>query len=100
MRNKQGVPKLVAALFTGSQRGMAMGIYVTGPAIGGGIRLRLTNSCLLPTLGSWRQVMLLWAGVALVAAVTSLALGRAFAIGPDTAPQQSTPRAVRRNGST
>ena len=34
-----GAPKLVAALFTGSQRGMAMGIYMTGPATGGVVRL-------------------------------------------------------------
>jgi MFS family permease len=30
-----GAPKLVAELFRGSQRGFAMGIYMTGPALGG-----------------------------------------------------------------
>jgi MFS transporter, CP family, cyanate transporter len=29
-----GAPKAVSQLFTGSQRGLAMGIYITGPAIG------------------------------------------------------------------
>ena len=78
-----GAPKLVAALFTGSQRGMAMGIYMTGPATGGVVCLGLTNSWLLPMLSGWRQVMLLWAGVALLAAVIWLALGRVFAVEPN-----------------
>ena len=71
-----GAPKLVAALFTGSQRGMAMGIYMTGPAVGGVVCLGLTNSWLLPALDGWRPVMLLWTAVALVAAAIWWALGR------------------------
>ncbi|MCY3794565.1 MAG: MFS transporter, partial [Gammaproteobacteria bacterium] len=94
-----GAPKLVAALFTGSQRGMAMGIYMTGPAFGGVACLGLTNSWLLPLLGSWRQVMLLWAGVALAAAVIWWALGRAFAIDPDKASSRPAPQAMPGDGS-
>ncbi len=60
-----GAPKVVTGLFTGSKRGLAMGIYMTGPAIGGIISLTLTHSILLPNLeGSWRNIMLLWASVA------------------------------------
>ncbi len=56
-----GAPKVVAQLFTGAQRGLAMGIYMTGPAVGGVVSLTLTHSLLLPAFdGSWRRVMALW----------------------------------------
>ena len=65
-----GAPKVVVANFEGSSRGLAMGIYMTGPAIGGIVSLTLTNSLLLPVLdNSWRAVMMLWGGVAFAAAV-------------------------------
>lgn len=52
-----GAPKLIALWFTGASRGMAMGIYMTGPALGGITAFSLTNSVLLPMTGSWRGVM-------------------------------------------
>ncbi|MBY0401400.1 MFS transporter, partial [Myxococcota bacterium] len=55
--------------FQGSGRGFAMGVYATGPAIGGTLSLTLTHSVLLPWLGDWRRVMLLWAGVAVVSGI-------------------------------
>ena len=59
-----GAPKLVAGMFSGSERGLAMGIYMTGPAIGGIISLTLTHPILLPNLDNdWRNIMLLWGGV-------------------------------------
>ena len=65
-----GAPKVVAQLFTGRDRGLAMGIYMTGPAIGGVVSLTLTHSVLLPLFdGNWRAVMLLWACVTLGAAL-------------------------------
>jgi MFS transporter, CP family, cyanate transporter len=65
-----GAPKVVSQLFTGSERGLAMGIYMTGPAIGGILSLTLTHSILIPFFdGNWRAVMLLWAGLAGAAAV-------------------------------
>ena len=94
-----GAPKLVAALFNGPQRGMAMGIYMTGPAVGGVVCLGLTNSWLLPVLGSWRQVMLVWAGVAMAAAAVWWALGRLFPIEPEQASPPTAPRATPRGGS-
>ena len=60
-----GAPKVVAGLFSGQSRGLAMGIYMTGPAIGGIVSLTLTHSVLLPALGdSWRNIMFLWAALA------------------------------------
>ena len=65
-----GAPKVVMSNFEGSSRGLAMGIYMTGPAIGSIISLTLTNSVLLPLLEhSWRNVLMLWGGVALAASV-------------------------------
>ncbi|MEM9059219.1 MAG: MFS transporter [Pseudomonadota bacterium] len=53
-----GAPKLIALWFTGVGRGMAMGIYMTGPALGGIAALSLSNSLLLPLIGSWRGVLI------------------------------------------
>ena len=92
-----GAPKMVAELFTGSERGMAMGIYMTGPAVGAVLCLGLTNSWLLPLLGGWRAVMLLWAGIALAAGVAWFLVGRFFAASPHAAPaaQQFAPSTSR-----
>ncbi len=65
-----GAPKVVAELFSGSQRGLAMGIYMTGPAIGGVVCLTLTNAFLLPLFDmNWRWVMVLWGVCAAAAGV-------------------------------
>ncbi|MEL6999441.1 MAG: MFS transporter [Pseudomonadota bacterium] len=53
-----GAPKLIALWFGGAGRGMAMGIYMTGPALGGITALSLSNSVLLPATGSWRGVLI------------------------------------------
>lgn len=65
-----GAPKLISLWFKGPERGMAMGIYVTGPATGGIISFSLTNSVLMPMTGNdWRAVLMIFAGVALVCAL-------------------------------
>lgn len=61
-----GAPKLIASLFSGSQRALAMGIYTTGPSLGAIATLSLTNKWLIPLLGSWREVMFFHAGVAIL----------------------------------
>jgi len=64
-----GAPKVVVSSFTGTTRGLAMGIYMTGPAIGGIISLTMTHSILLPAFDqSWRLVLGLWSGVTFLAA--------------------------------
>lgn len=74
-----GAPKLVAGLFQGPDRGTAMGIYMTGPYLGGIASLSLTHSLLLPLAGGdWRKVTLMLAGVAAVSALAWVTvLGRA-----------------------
>lgn len=63
-----GAPKLIALWFEGKDRGMAMGLYITGPGIGGICALSLTNSVLMPVTGhDWRQVMWLYGAFVLLA---------------------------------
>jgi cyanate permease len=63
-------PKMISGWFHGAERGLAMGIYGTGPAVGSILTLSLTNSVMMPTLGGdWRAVLQVWAGVALGAGV-------------------------------
>lgn len=72
-----GAPKVVTSIFSGTNRGLAMGIYMTGPTLGGIIALTLTHPVLLPLLeDSWRSVMMVWAGIAGVAAVAWLTISR------------------------
>lgn len=64
-----GAPKLISEWFGDGDRGLAIGIYMTGPAIGGIAALMLTNSVLMPLTGdSWRLTLLLYASVSLLAA--------------------------------
>ncbi len=63
-----GAPKVIAEWFDGPSRGLAMGMYITGPAIGGAVSLTLTNAVLLPQFDNeWRSIFALWAGLAVVA---------------------------------
>ena len=74
-----GAPKVVTGIFQGSQRGLAMGIYMTGPTLGGILSLTLTHSVLLPLFEqSWRSVMLVWGGFALAAALIWLFIASVF----------------------
>ena len=76
-----GAPKIVTGIFQGSQRGLAMGIYMTGPTLGGILALTLTHSVLLPLFDqSWRAVLVLWSSVALLGMLAWFAI--ASYVGP------------------
>lgn len=63
-----GAPKVIARWFEGSERGLAMGLYITGPSLGGIAALTLSHTVMLPLLdGDWRALLWLWAAVTLVA---------------------------------
>ncbi len=63
-----GAPKVIARWFEGPERGLAMGLYITGPNLGGIAALTLTNAVMLPLLdGDWRLLLTLWALVTLAA---------------------------------
>ena len=50
-----GGPKTISQWFSGRSRGIAVGIYTTGPWVGGLTALALTNSLVMPLVGgSWR----------------------------------------------
>lgn len=51
-----GLAKVVASTFEGRERGLASGLYMTGAAVGSASALALTNSLVLPFVGTWRNV--------------------------------------------
>lgn len=62
-----GAPKLIALWFTGKDRGLAMGIYITGPALGAVVALSATNGLLMPAMDNdWRQVLRIYGALVLV----------------------------------
>lgn len=70
-----GSPKLVSTWFAGSERGLAMGIYVTGSGCGTILALALTNSVLMPAFGQdWHKVLQLWSVLAFSAGLIWLAI--------------------------
>ena len=70
-----GAPKLIAQVFDGRTRGAAMGVYITGPYVGGILALSLTNSIMLPLAGNdWRGVMVMQAGLAMLAGLVWLTI--------------------------
>ena len=71
-----GLPKLIASWFTGEERGTASGVYATGPAAGGMVGLMITNSFVLPAVGTWRNVFLLYGLLGFLVSIIWLLLGR------------------------
>jgi MFS family permease len=61
-----GGPKAIAQWFRGKDRGLAVGIYMTGPWIGGMFALSATNRFIMPLTGySWRLTFVCYGLVAL-----------------------------------
>ena len=53
-----GAPKLISLWFNGRERGLAMGLYITGLTAGVVTALTITNSILMPWMdGDWREVL-------------------------------------------
>jgi MFS transporter, CP family, cyanate transporter len=71
-----GSSKLVASWFGGRQRGIAIGIANTGPAVGSVMILAAANSVLVPLTGSWRGAVLAPGLAALAMFVLWLLLAR------------------------
>jgi len=66
-----GSPKMVSAWFQGRERGIAVGIYATGPIAGSLIALSATHPIVMPMVGgSWRSAFLIYGILALI--VTAL----------------------------
>jgi cyanate permease len=60
-----GAPKVVSLWFEGNERGLAAGIYTTGPVTGVAIALATAASVVMPLTGSWRGISLIYGGVVL-----------------------------------
>lgn len=72
-----GAPKLIASSFEGADRGTAMGIYVTAPAVGRIVAVASANSVLMPLSGdSWRSVLTIYATIALLGVVAWMVISR------------------------
>lgn len=55
-----GAPKVVSVWFQGNQRGLAAGVYATGPLIGMSFALATASSVVVPLVGTWRGVSLVY----------------------------------------
>ena len=72
-----GAPKLISTWFSESDRGRAMGIYLTAPAVGRILVLSATNSLLMPLYDhSWRLTLLTLAGMAFITAIIWILIAR------------------------
>ncbi len=65
-----GAPKAIALWFGEKERGLATGIYMTAPTIGGFMVLSTANSLVMPLTGnSWRLTFLIYSTIALLTAI-------------------------------
>ena len=69
-------PKIVASWFSGKERGLASGMYITGAFIGSSTALTITNTIILPLVGTWRDVLRLYALLGFLMAFIWLLFGR------------------------
>ena len=78
-----GGPKTISQWFSGRSRGIAVGIYTTGPWIGGLMVLALTNSLVMPLVGgSWRLTFVFYGMLTFVIALLWLFLAKRSASKP------------------
>jgi len=71
-----GSPKIVASWFSGRQRGLASGIYVTGYFVGSSTILAITNPVIMPIVSTWRDALRLYAVLGFLIAIALALLGR------------------------
>ncbi len=68
-----GAPKLIGHWFSSRERGLAMGIYMTGPSLGGVVSLSMTNSVMMPLFDNrWRSVLLAYSVLVVMSGVAWL----------------------------
>ena len=92
-----GAPKVITHWFQGQSRGLAMGIYITGPAVGGVVSLTLTHGWLLPLFAQdWRRILVLWATLAALSGVLWFALASLPGIRPIADERQSSAQTPHR----
>jgi cyanate permease len=88
-----GCPKTIALWFKGKERGTAVGIYTTGPWIGGMICLAATNGVVMPLVGnSWRLTFICYGTLAFGLALLWLFLAKD--VNPETESERFNPISV------
>ncbi len=85
-----GCPKTIALWFKGKDRGTAVGIYSTGPWIGGMTCLAATNGVVMPLVdNSWRLTFVCYGTLALVFALLWLFFAKE--VNPETESERFNP---------
>ena len=80
-----GCPKVISVWFRGKGRGTAVGVYMTGPWVGGLVAYSMTNSVIMPLTGySWRLTFVGFSLLAFAAALLWWFLAR------DVKPTEAT----------
>lgn len=88
-----GAPKLIAQLFEGPSRGLAMGIYLTGPSIGTAAALALTNSVMMPMTGNnWRMVLVLYGLLGVLSGLYWFIIAGQSHLGGPSSAQEKQPK--------
>lgn len=88
-----GCPKTIALWFKGKDRGTAVGIYSTGPWIGGMICLGATNGVVMPLVdNSWRLTFVCYGTLAFVFALLWLFFAKD--VNPETESERFSPVSV------
>ncbi|MGD9750162.1 MAG: CynX/NimT family MFS transporter [Acidimicrobiia bacterium] len=90
-----GGPKLIAAWFAPEDRGKAVGLYSTAPAVGAMVALFAMHSVAIPLTGSWRGAMLLYAGGTLSTGLVWWVLSRSTAANNITSDTATGTESVR-----
>ena len=80
-----GAPKTISIWFKGRDRGTAVGIYTTGPWIGGIVALAITNSLIMPLTGqSWRLTFVCYGAMTFLFAALWWSLAKEVKAGDDS----------------
>jgi cyanate permease len=64
-----GAPKIVSLWFQGNERNIAAGIYTTGPLTGTAVALATAGGVVVPLIGSWRGISIVYGSVILIVAI-------------------------------
>lgn len=71
-----GMSKTIAVWFAGEERGIALGILLSGFFVGSGTVLALTNTFILPFFGTWRNTLAFYGLVGFVSAALWIIFAR------------------------
>ncbi|MHA1959347.1 MAG: MFS transporter [Candidatus Thorarchaeota archaeon] len=71
-----GLAKVIASWFSGRERGIASGVYMTGALIGSALVLAITNILVIPVVGTWRNAFAIYGAFGFLIAFIWLLMGK------------------------